>query len=290
MTSHSVAGAAGAAQPLSGRATRAGIGQTGAVFPDWLPVPGLDVLRSAFPVPTSPAGVLEAAVRMAASRLRGRVVTVRAADRDVPMTVLDLAVSGNTVGLAQGRVGGVLFAARDVAWPDLPVDRLTVECRDVRFAGPLSPRVVVGAVRVRASLSADAVVAAVSAADPRLSARFDGDRVWVRRRPWPGEVRVAPELDDGRLRVRPVAARLGRLAVGLSRPPVDIPLDLPQGMRITALEVTGDGVDVEAAAVDWRDRLSGTPVGELVSLLTTAATTFTVGLLPAPQGAADRGR
>ncbi|MFC7614789.1 hypothetical protein ACFQV2_15945 [Actinokineospora soli] len=140
------------------------------MFPDWLPTRGLEALlaagRSALPVPTTPAGVLEAAVRMAAARLRGKVVTLRAADRDVPMTVVDLAVSSDTVGLAQGRVGEVLFAARDVAWPDLPLHRLAVECRDVRFAGPLSPRVVVGAVRVRAALSAEAVAGAVAAADP----------------------------------------------------------------------------------------------------------------------------
>lgn len=251
------------------------------MFPDWLPVRGLDALlsagRSMLPVPTTPAGVLEAAVRLAADRMRGQVVTVRAADRDVPMTVVDLAVSGGTLALAQGRVGEVRFAARDVAWPGLPLERLDVECRDVRFAGPLSTRVVAGAVRARASVAAPVVADAVAAADPRLSARFDGDQLWVRRRPWPGELRVAPGVHDGRLRLRPVAVRLGRLGMAVSPAPVDVDLALPKGLRLTGVAVTRDGIDVEAAAVDWRDRLSGTPVSELVSLLSAAATTLTVG-------------
>ena len=259
--------------------------ETGAVFGDWSPLRGLDALlstgRSVLPVPTTPAGVLEAAVRLAADRMRDRRVTVRAADRDVPMTVVDLAVTSDTVGLAQGRVGEVLFSARDVEWPDLPLRRLRVRCRDVRFAGPLSTKVVVGEIRLAARISAEAVAAAVAAADGRLSARVVGGQVWVRRRPWPGALRVVPEVDGDRLLARPVAVRLGRWSRAISPAPVHIPFALPEALRITAVAVSDGGLDVEAAATDWRDRLSGTPVAELVSLLTTAATTFTVRLLPA---------
>jgi hypothetical protein len=261
------------------------MGETGVVFPDWSPLRGLDALlsagRSILPVPTTPAGVLEAAVRVAADRLRDRRVTVRAADRDVSMTVVDLAVSGDTVGLAQGRVGAVLLSARDVGWPGLPLERLEVRCHDVRFAGPLSTKVVVGEIRLAARISSATVAAAVTAADARLSARVLGGQVWVRRRPWPGELRVVPEVDGARLLARPVAVRVGRWSRPIAPAPVDIPVTLPKGLRISAVAVSDDGLAVEATATDWRDRLSGTPVAELVSLLTTAATTLTVGLLPA---------
>lgn len=235
------------------------------MIPDWLMAAG----RTLFPVPTTPAGVLEAAVRVAADRLRGKVVTVQG----VPMTVVDLALSGDTVGLARGRVAQVRFAARDVAWPGLPVAGLRVWADDVRFAGPLSTRVVVGSVRVRAVVAAEAVA--------HLGVRFDQGRVWVRLRPWPGEVRVVPEVDDGVLLARPVEARLGRLRVPLRRAPVAVGLpELPHGLRLSAVSVTDEGVEFEGTAPRGRDRLAGTPLAELVGLLATAATTFTVGLLP----------
>ncbi|GGS55797.1 LmeA family phospholipid-binding protein [Actinokineospora fastidiosa] len=239
------------------------------MFGDWLP--GIDALLSVGRSAT-PAGVLESAVRVAADRMRGRVVTVR----DVPMTVVDLAVSTDTVGLAQGRINEVRFAARDVAWPGLPVDALTVCGRDVRFGGPLSTRVVIGSVGLRVSVSAEAI------AKPPLALEVVDGRLWVRKSPWPGALQVEPEVAHGALLVRPVAVRAGRLRVPVTRPAIPVALpDLPPNVRITGVTVTETGLDVEGTAVDWRDRLSGTPLTELLGLLTAAATTFTVGARPA---------
>ncbi|MGW5054123.1 LmeA family phospholipid-binding protein [Actinokineospora sp. NPDC004072] len=233
------------------------------MFGDWLPA--FDALLSAGRRAT-PAGALETAVRVAAERLRGRVVTVRG----VPMTVTDLAVTTDTAGLLQGRIDEVRFAARDVGWPGLPVARLAVRCHDVRVVGPLSTRVVIGSVRLRVAIPASAL------GRPPVAVRLADGQVWLSRPPWPGALRVVPEVAGGALRVRPVAVRLGRLRVRLARPaiPVDLP-DLPPNVRVTAVSVT-DAIEVDAHAVDWRDRVSGTPLTDLLGLLGTAATTLTV--------------
>ncbi|MGQ0839067.1 LmeA family phospholipid-binding protein [Actinokineospora sp.] len=250
-------------------------------FDGWLPVRGLAAVLAAgrMLLPTTPAGVLEAAVRTAAEVMRGRRVTVRAADYDVPMTVVDLACTGDTVRLAQGRIDSVRFVAREVGWPAVPLAHLAVTCRDLRFAGPLSATVTAGSVRLDVSVTADAVRARLAEERPDLSVRF-GTGLFVSRKPWPGELEVVPEVADDTVRLRPLALWVAgrRLPLPTRVRPVVLPVpDLPRGLRLTSITATPDGLDLRGDAENWRDRLSGTPLTELVSLLATAATTLTVG-------------
>ncbi|GLZ37350.1 LmeA family phospholipid-binding protein [Actinokineospora sp. NBRC 105648] len=223
--------------------------------------------------------MLDAAVRAAADRTRGSRVTVRTAAGEVPMTVVDLSSETGTLRLAQGRVDAVRFEAADVAWPGFPVSRLVVSCQDVRFAGPVSTAVSVGSVRVELEVTAEVASAVIAAARPGLTVRC-AEVLLVSRRPWPGALELGPSVVDRRALLTPVGVRLGKRRVRLParvRPvAVDLP-QLPRGLVLTGVAVTPTGLRLEGGAVDWRDRLSGMPLLELLSLLANAAATLTVG-------------
>lgn len=265
-------------------AGRARVGHSGAVSEGWLPVRGLEAVfaagRALLPsVPTTPAGVLETAVRVAAQRLRGKRVTVRTAEQDVPMTVVDMACTGDTFRLAQGRIDEATFEAKDLGWPPLPLERLVVIARDLRFAGPFSTTVTAGSVQLDVTITAEALLAEIAETRPDLTVRF-GSVLLVSHKPWPGELEVAPEVEDGVARLRPVALWLAgrRLTLPSRLAPFRVPLpDLPQGLTLTSVTTSEDGVRLRGEAQDWRDRLSSTPLAEMVGLLATAAQTLTIG-------------
>ncbi|SDC11806.1 LmeA family phospholipid-binding protein [Actinokineospora iranica] len=268
-------------------------------FDGWFPGRGLDAVLSAgralfpsalFPsalfssgvfngVPTSPAGVLDAAVRVTADRLQGKRITVRAAGHDVPMNVVDVRSDSDTLRLAQGRVDAVRFVAEDVGWPGVPLSRLVVTWRDLRFAGPMSTAVTAESVRVEVEIAAEVAAALVAAARPGVRVRFAEAPVvsWGR---WPGAVETVLAVEDGRVWLTPAAVRVAgarvRLPRGVRPIGVSVP-ELPTGLRLTSVVTSPAGVRLTGAADDWRDRLSGTPLKELLSLLATAATTMTIG-------------
>ncbi|HVK19940.1 MAG TPA: LmeA family phospholipid-binding protein [Actinokineospora sp.] len=253
-------------------------------FDGWLPIRGLEAVlsagRSLLPsVPMSPAAVVQTAVRVTAQRLRGKRVTVKSDGQDVPLTVVDLDCTGDTLRLAQGRIDAVSFEARDVAWPSLTLDRLLVTARDLRLAGPFSTAVMAESVTLAVSLSAEALRDELAKVRPDLRIRF-GEALYVARDPWPGELEVVPEVDDGVARLRPTALWIAgrRLRVPARVRPFDVPLpDLPQGMRLTSVTTSADGVELRGEARHWRDRLTSTPLVELLNLLATAAQTLTIG-------------
>jgi hypothetical protein len=230
-------------------------------------------------VPTTPAGVLETAVRVAAQRLRGKRVTVRSADQDVPLTVVDMTCTGDTFRLAQGRIDEVCFEATDLAWPPLPLERLVVTARDLRFAGPLSTKVTAGSVQLDVTITAETLLAEIAETRPDLRVRF-GSVLLVSRKPWPGELEVAPEVENGVARLRPIALWLAgrRLSLPTRLAPFRVPLpDLPRGLTLTSVTTSETGVRLRGEAQDWRDKLSSTPLAEMVGLLATAAQTLTIG-------------
>lgn len=265
-------------------AARGGVGHSGDVSEGWLPVRGLEAVfaagRALLPsVPTTPAGVLETAVRVAAQRLRGKRVTVRTADQEVPMTVVDMACSGDTFRLAQGRIDEATFEARDLGWPPLALERLVVTARDLRFAGPFSTTVTAESVQLDVTITAQTLLAEIAETRPDLGVRF-GSVLLVSRKPWPGELEVAPEVEDGVARLRPIALWLAgrRLPLPARLAPFRVPLpDLPRGLTLTSVTTSEEGVRLRGEAQDWRDKLSSTPLAEMVGLLATAAQTLTVG-------------
>ncbi|CRK57440.1 hypothetical protein [Alloactinosynnema sp. L-07] len=253
-------------------------------FDGWLPMRGLEAVlsagRSLLPsVPTTPAGVVETAVRVTAQRLRGKRVTVKSGGQEIPLTVVDLDCAGDTLRLAQGRIDAVSFEANDVAWPALTLDRLLVTARDLRLAGPFSTAIMAESVTLAVSLSTEALRAELAKVRPDLRVRF-GERLFVARDPWPGELEVVPEVDDGVAQLRPTALWLAgrRMPMPARLRPFEVPLpDLPRGLRLTSVTTSADGVELRGEAQHWRDRLSSTPLVELLNLLATAAQTFTVG-------------
>jgi hypothetical protein len=252
-------------------------------FDGW-PMRGLDAVftagRALLPsLPTTPATVLETAVRMTAQSLRGKRVTMRTQDQDVALTVVDFECVSHSIRLAQGRIDEVRFEAADVAWPALGLARIAVTGRGLRFAGPFSTAVKAESVHVEVDIAAETLRAELAAVRPDLRIRFD-TRLFVARRPLPGELEVVPEVDDGVATLRPTALWLAgrRLALPTALKPFVIPLpNLPRGLRLTSMTTSADGVRLHGEAHHWRDRLSGTPLTDLVGLLATAAHTLTFG-------------
>lgn len=273
------------ARPDDGSAARVShSGEVTGPLEGWLPVRGLEAVfaagRALLPsVPTTPAGVLETAVRVAAQRLRGKRVTVRTADQDVPLTVVDMTCTGDTFRLAQGRIDEACFEAEDLAWPPLPLERLVVTARDLRFAGPFSTTVTAESVQLDVTVTAETLLAEIAVSRPDLRVRF-GSVLLVSRKPWPGELEVAPEVEDGVARLRPTALWLAgrRLPLPGRLSSFVLPLpDLPRGLRLTSVMTSEEGVRLRGEAQDWRDKLSSTPLAEMVGLLATAAQTLTIG-------------
>jgi hypothetical protein len=269
------------------------------LFEGWLPKRELENLlavgktlffsKAQSPVPMTPAAMLETAVQTAGERMLGRRVTVRAGASDVEMTLVEIDFRVDSVGLGQARMGDVRLVAEDVDVPDYPLERLTLVCRDVRMSSLPMPTLVAGSVEVSVAASAAALRNRVAELRPDILAEPGEDGYLLLRsakRPRWGHLRVEPGIDDGLILLRPRALGFGPFGIGLPRwlRPITIPVpDLPNGLRLTGVEVDNGELILHGLADQWRERLSSVPLSTLLSWVTTAATTLTVPRLPKPR-------
>ncbi|WP_116042583.1 hypothetical protein [Amycolatopsis palatopharyngis] len=265
-------------------------------FGSWLPWRELEGLftagRTLLPsMPTSPSGVLQTAIRTVGDRLVGNRLTVRAADTDLRMTLVELDCRISSVGIGQADVGDLRLVVEDVESTEgghIPVRRAVIVCRDLRVRSIPVPTLATQAIELTITVGGDVVRDLVTQARPDVLADVGADRILrlrSARRPGWGHLQVEPYIDGSRILLRPVAAQVSRVRVPLPtrvRPiPVDVP-DLPRGLRLTGIE-TGPGNLVLRGVTDhWRDRLASIPLSSLLGALTSAATTLTVPWLGEP--------
>jgi hypothetical protein len=240
--------------------------------------------RSLLPhVPVTPGAL----VRSLTEQLVGRRLSATVGGRDVRLTLAELDYPADSLRLAAGRVGEVRIVAEDVEWPEpdggsIPLRRVTVLAEDVRLRSLPSPAAIPAHVQLRIAVSADVLRERVAAVRPGIVAAPAGDGLlrihWAKHPHW-GHLTLRPQVEDDSVLLLPQTLHIGQKALRAPKRfrPSALPLpELPPGTRLTKVEPRHDELVLHAVAEQWPERLSRVPLPDLLSWLTTAATTLTL--------------
>ncbi|AXB47460.1 LmeA family phospholipid-binding protein [Amycolatopsis albispora] len=212
----------------------------------------------------SPAAIL----RTAAERTTGRRLAVRVGGRVVEFTVTALDYEADTLRLAAGRLGDVRLVAEEVAWPDVPLRRVTVLGRDVRIRSLPSITATPASVELEVRVAAEVVTGRIAELRPDLVTELaDGfTRVrWVKA-PRLGHLDLEPELTGDAVRLVPRGLRVAGLRLPPRVSPVSIDLpEFPEGLRLTGIELRPDELVLSLNADQWPERLSRVPLLDLLN-------------------------
>ncbi len=230
-------------------------------------------------VPVTPAAVLKTVTE----QLVGRRLTAKLDGHDVGLTLTGLDYRADSLSLAAtGRVGDVRIVVEDVDWPEIPLERVTVLASNVRLRSLPSPAAIPEQVKMAIRVAPEVLQERVSRVRPGISVTPGDDGQfhvrWVKRPHW-GHLALESTVEDCAVVLRPMAVHIGRRRFGPpSRlKPIVLPLpELPQGIRLTAVEAHDGHLVLHALAEEWPEKLSTIPLGDLLGWVTTAVTTLTL--------------
>ncbi len=230
-------------------------------------------------VPVTPAAVLKTVTE----QLVGRRLTTKVDGHDVELTLTGLDYQADSLSLAAtGRIGDVRIVVEDVDWPGTPLARITVLASNVRLRSLPSPAAIPEQVRMAIRVAPQILQARVAEARPGVIVTPGDDGNfhvrWEKRPRW-GHLVLESTVEDDAVVLRPMAVHIGRRRFGPpSRlKPIVLPLpELPQGIRLTAVEAHDGHLVLHALADEWPEKLSTIPLGDLLGWVMTAVTTLTL--------------
>ncbi|UMP01251.1 LmeA family phospholipid-binding protein [Amycolatopsis sp. EV170708-02-1] len=230
-------------------------------------------------VPVTPAAILKTVTE----QLVGRRLTAKVDGHDVGLTLTGLDYQADSLSLAAtGRVGDVRIVVEDVDWPETPLERITVLASNVRLRSLPSPAAIPEQVKMAIRVSPEVLQARVAEVRPGIIVTPGEDGHfhirWEKRPRW-GHLALESTVEHDAVVLRPMSVHIGRRRFGPpSRlKPIVLPLpELPQGIRLTAVEAHDGHLVLHALAEEWPEKLSTVPLGDLLGWVTTAVTTLTL--------------
>ncbi|EME52919.1 LmeA family phospholipid-binding protein [Amycolatopsis decaplanina] len=230
-------------------------------------------------VPVTPAAILKTVTE----QLVGRRLTAKVDGHDVGLTLTGLDYQADSLSLAAtGKVGDVRIVVENVDWPETPLERITVLASNVRLRSLPSPAAIPEQVKMAIRVSPEVLQARVAEVRPSLIVAPGDDghfHVRWKRRPLWGHLALESTVEGDAVVLRPMSVHIGRRRFGPPSRlrPIVLPLpELPQGIRLTAVEAHDGHLVLQALAEEWPERLSTIPLGDLLGWVTTAVTTLTL--------------
>jgi hypothetical protein len=251
-----------------------------------LSLPGVPSLPTATPFsPLKP--LLDRFVGLVRSRLVGRRITVRLASAELRLTLTDLDVPLDAIGMPSGQLDDVRAAARDVEWgDDLTFERVTATLRNTHVRAGTRPTLVSAPVDLTLTLSSDVVAGLVARHRPELAAEITEDAEprlrWTARPDW-AFLRVSLGVNGTRIRIHPETLVVRDRAVDtVARlPAFNITVPLPADrVRFVDVEVTPRALVLHARVDQWRVPLASGSMEALMRRLSTAASVLDLSRWP----------
>ncbi len=194
---------------------------------------------------------------VATSTLAGRPLRVR--------------VALSPAQVVAGRITRLRVTLDDIELGGLAIARLTVQAREVRLVPAWPPRLRTGVVRIRAEIVQGSLDAWLRRANLPGRLRLDAGGLTVRTGLGGirlAQVRAGVEIERSRLIVTPLRGDV--LGIGLTVPPVRVPLPLPplpRGSRLIRFEVIQGRAAVELELPELEEQLDGHRLEQARSLL-----------------------
>ncbi|OSC43110.1 hypothetical protein [Mycobacterium decipiens] len=212
--------------------------------------------------------------------LIGKEVTVRIGDHDVVLTVTELDAALEPQGLAVGQLGEVRVAAQDVRWDHHHLRSAVAVLRNVHIRPGVPPVVIAAPVELSSALPTEIFDDVLRQAAPWLRGELSGGGAarlrWAHRPEWGGlEVDVDVVGTTLWLRPRTVIAGRRRWTLPTRTPAYRVPLpELPHGLRITAVSLGVDSLQLSALLPEWRTELPLRHLENVITQLSQGALSF----------------
>lgn len=213
--------------------------------------------------------------------LIGTEVLVRMGDRDVQLTVTELASELEPQGLAIGQLGEVRVAACNIRWDNHHLQRAVAVLQNVHIRPGMPPMVVAAPVQLSSAVPANTFDEALRLAAPRLRGELREDGTarlrWARQPRW-GGVEVDVDVVGSNLWLRPRAVVVGkrRWTLPARLPAYQVPLpELPHGLLITDVSLGADTLQISAVLPEWRTEFPLKHLENLITRLSQGALSFT---------------
>jgi hypothetical protein len=189
--------------------------------------------------------------------LVGRPVTFGTGQGRVAFTLTSLEASVGQLAAATGQADDVSLVAQDAEWRSHHFASVSARLHNVHTRFRERPVLVSAPVDVSLVVSDEVVAALVAMHVPAVSVDVT-ESGWVRLRhagrPHWGFVDVRPAAEGGALVVKVVGVGVGsrRWDLGWASPVLRPKVALPEGVRLTGVEVRPSGAEVQLRADEWK--------------------------------------
>jgi len=200
---------------------------------------------------------LQALVDGLRSGLVGRPVAVGTGPGRVAFTLSSLEASVGHLAAAAGQADDVSLSAENVEWRSYQFVSVSARLRNVHTRFRARPVLVSAPVDVSLMMTGEGLSALLAKLAPSVELEItDSARVFVRpaRRPSWGFAEVRPAVEHGGLVIRPTGFGRGARVWRFRRQvmPMRPKLALPDGMRITGVDVHTNRLEVHLRIDEWR--------------------------------------
>ena len=208
-------------------------------------------------VPWSATTPLQALVDGLRTALVGRPVRLPVGAERLAFTLSTLEAGADPMAAASGQLDDVRVEAERVSWGSYRFVSVSAQLSNVHTRMRVRPLVVSAPVDLRVVVAGADASALLQSLVPAARMEVTEEallRVRWSRRPDLGWVAVRPEVEQGRLVVRPTGLGRGARAWGTSRqlPALRPRIDLPETMRLTHVAVRPAAVEVGVRVDEWR--------------------------------------
>jgi hypothetical protein len=251
-----------------------------------LQLPGVSALPTVTPFsPLKP--LLDRLVGLVRSRLVGRRITIRLANAQLRLTLTELDVRLDAIGMPSGQLDDVRAAARDVEWADdLTFERASATLRNTHVRPGIRPTLVSAPVDLTLTLSSDVVAGLVAEHRPELVAEITEDAEprlrWAGRPDW-GYLRVSLGVNGTRVRIHPESLMVRERAVDQVRrlPAFNVTVPLPADrVRFVHVEAAPRALVLHARVDQWRVPLASGSLEDLMGRLSAAGSVLDLSRWP----------